>query len=154
MATSNAPHLLIGYLAKRTGCKVETIRYYEHIGVLPAPERSASGQRRYTTGQLKRLNFVRRARDLGFNLRQVRDLLRLADDRNRTCAEVEEMARAHHADVQAIIADLRRLESVLTDMVAQCTGDAVPECPIIDALFGGPPCEATQRDLGGREGEH
>ncbi len=136
MDISDAPQLPIGALAKQTGCKVETIRYYEHIGVLPPPARNSGGQRRYTINQLKRLNFVRRARALGFTLNEVRDLLRLVDGADYTCAEVEALTLAHLDDVHRKIADLRKLERVLKDMAAQCDGGTVPDCPVIEALFG------------------
>ncbi len=136
MDASDLAHLPIGALAKQTGCKVETIRYYENIGVLPPPARSSGGQRRYTINHLKRLNFVRRARALGFTLNEVRDLLRLVDGADYTCAEVEAVTLAHLGDVRTKIADLRKLERVLKDMASQCDGGTVPECPVIDALFG------------------
>ncbi len=136
MDASDLPHLPIGTLAKQTGCKVETIRYYENIGVLPPPARSSGGQRRYTINHLKRLNFVRRARALGFTLNEVRDLLRLVDGADYTCAEVEAVTLAHLGDVRTKIADLRKLERVLKDMASQCDGGTVPDCPVIDALFG------------------
>ncbi len=136
MDASDLPHLPIGTLAKQTGCKVETIRYYENIGVLPPPARSSGGQRRYTINHLKRLNFVRRARALGFTLNEVRDLLRLVDGGDYTCAEVEAVTLAHLGDVRTKIADLRKLERVLNDMASQCDGGTVPDCPVIDALFG------------------
>ncbi|MFQ5955981.1 MAG: helix-turn-helix domain-containing protein, partial [Kiloniellales bacterium] len=115
-----------------------TIRYYERIGMLPAPERSAGGQRRYAIEHLKRLSFVRRARDLGFSLDEVRDLLGLADDGAQSCAEVEAMARAHLGGIRAKIANLRRLEAVLDDLVADCAGGTRPHCPIIETLFREP----------------
>ncbi len=136
MDASDLPHLPIGTLAKQTGCKVETIRYYENIGVLPPPARSSGGQRRYTINHLKRLNFVRRARALGFTLNEVRDLLRLVDGADYTCAEVEAVTLAHLGDVRTKIADLRKLERVLKDMASQCDRGTVPDCPVIDALFG------------------
>ena len=136
MDMSDVPQLPIGALAKQTGCKVETIRYYEQIGVLPPPARSSGGQRRYTVNHLKRLYFVRRARALGFTLNEVRALLRLVDGGHYTCAEVESLTLAHLDDVGKKIADLRKLETVLKDMASQCDGGTVPDCPVIDALFG------------------
>ncbi len=136
MDASDIPNLPIGTLAKQTGCKVETIRYYENVGVMPLPARSTGGQRRYTINHLNRLNFVRRARALGFTLNGVRDLLRLVDGADYTCAEVEALTLAHLDDVHGKIADLRKLERVLKDMASQCVGGTVPDCPVIDALFG------------------
>ncbi len=129
--------MTIGELSKRTGCIIETIRYYERIGVMPAPPRTAGGHRIYDRDHLKRLNFVRRARALGFTLDQVRGLLALADERETSCAEVEKLARAHLDQVRARIDDLGRMEAVLDEMVAACAGGSVPECPILEALFDG-----------------
>src|SRR2546426_7932005 len=100
--------LAIGRLAKHTGTNVETIRYYERIRLWAPPSRSAAGYRLYGTEHLKRLNFIRRARLLGFSIGEVRTLLRLADERKRPCAEVRVVAEAHLADVRAKMADLDR----------------------------------------------
>ncbi len=135
MNASDVPRLAIGALAERTGCKVETIRYYERIGILPEPARNLGGQRRYADWHLKRLNFVRRARDLGFTLDDVRGLLRLVDEQGHSCAEVEAMAHRHLDAVRTRLADLRAMEAVLKETVARCAGGAVPDCPIIEALF-------------------
>ena len=105
--------LTIGTLAALTGCKPETIRYYEQVGVLSKPARTEGGQRRYEREHHQRLNFVRRARDLGFPLEEVRGLLRLVDEPGHTCAEVEKVARKHLDGVQSRLADLRALEGVL-----------------------------------------
>ena len=124
-----------GELAGVTGCNLETIRYYEKIGIMPDPPRSVKGYRSYDDTHVKRLKFVMRSRDLGFTLEEVRGLLGLVDDRSRTCAEVQIIAEDHLTDVQAKIADLQRIERVLSDTVARCTGDAAPECAVIDALL-------------------
>jgi MerR family mercuric resistance operon transcriptional regulator len=128
----------IGAASKQTGCHIETIRYYERIGLLPAPNRSVSGYRRYGLEHLKRLMFVRRARDLGFTLEEVRRLLRLADRRERSCAQVRDLATGHLRDVQAKIRDLRAMERVLTGMIGQCADGTLPDCPLIEALFRAP----------------
>ena len=122
-------------LARATGCNLETIRYYEKIGIMPDPPRSVKGYRSYDDTHVKRLKFVMRSRDLGFSLEEVRGLLGLVDDRSRTCADVQLIAEDHLTDVQAKIADLQRIERVLSDTVARCTGDAAPECAVIDALL-------------------
>ena len=122
-------------LSAATGCNLETIRYYEKIGIMPDPPRSTKGYRSYDDAHVKRLKFVMRSRDLGFSLEEVRGLLGLVDDRSRTCAEVQIIAEDHLTDVQAKIADLQRIERVLSDTVARCTGDAAPECAVIDALL-------------------
>lgn len=128
--------LSIGALSKQSGVNIETIRYYEKIGVMPAPPRSAGGYRLYAPDHLKRLGFVRRGRQLGFSLDELRGLLQLVDGHAYTCAEVHALTLQHLTEVRRKIADLRRLERVMADMVAQCTEDLVPECPVIDALFG------------------
>jgi len=124
----------IGTLSKRTGCKVETIRYYEQVGLLPAPGRSAGGYRLYGTVHLKRLTFIRRARALGFSIDEVRTLLRLADERERSCARVRVVAASHLQEVRAKIADLRAMERVLKETVARCASGNGVDCPLIEAL--------------------
>jgi MerR family mercuric resistance operon transcriptional regulator len=125
----------IGTLSKRTGCKIETIRYYERIGLLPSPLRTEGGYRLYDEVQVKRLTFIRRSRELGFTLQEVRELLGLVDGEHYSCDEVQARTLDHLADIKQKMADLRKLERVLKNMVAQCTGGKLPECPIIDALF-------------------
>ena len=122
-------------MARATGCNLETIRYYEKIGIMPDPPRSTKGYRSYDDAHVKRLKFVMRSRDLGFSLEEVRGLLGLVDEQSRTCAEVQVIAEDHLTDVRAKIADLKRIEGVLSDTVARCTGDAAPECAVIDALL-------------------
>lgn len=127
----------IGRLSKETGCNIETIRYYERKGILTAPPRSGGGHRLYGEKHLKRLTFVRRSRELGFTLKQVRRLLELVDGGKYTCAEVEEIAQEHLREIQKKMSDLRKLEGALEKMVSQCAGGSVPDCPVIDALFVG-----------------
>jgi len=134
----SGPTYAIGAVSKQTSCHIETIRYYERIGLLPAPSRSASGYRRYGLEHLKRLRFVRRARDLGFTLDEIRRLLRLADRRERSCAQARDLATAHLRDVQAKLKDLRVMARVLKAMIAQCADGTLPECPLIEALFRAP----------------
>jgi MerR family mercuric resistance operon transcriptional regulator len=122
-------------LARRAGCNLETIRYYEKAGLLPEPPRTQSGYRSYDATHERRLKFVLRARELGFSLDEIRALLRLVDERDQRCAEARDLAAAHLKDVQSKIADLRRMERVLKDMVAQCADGTTPECPLIEALF-------------------
>jgi MerR family mercuric resistance operon transcriptional regulator len=129
------PQLPIGELSRRTGCNIETIRYYERIGVLRCPARTGGGFRRYSLNDLRRLAFVRRARDLGFTLDEVRALLRLADGRERSCAAVRDLAAAHLSDVRRKIADLKKMERILRGMVLQCADGTLPDCPIIEMLF-------------------
>ena len=125
----------IGALSKGTGCHIETIRYYERIGLLPEPPRSPGGHRLYEEDHLRRLTFIRRSRELGFTLEEVRGLLRLVDGGSYTCAEVKTLTLDHAAEVKRKVVDLRKLERVLREMAAECEGGEVPECPIIDALY-------------------
>lgn len=125
----------IGMLSERTGCNIETIRYYERIELLPPPPRSQGGYRLYGAEHLKRLTFIRRSRELGFTLEEVRGLLRLVDGGDYSCAEVKAFTLDHVDQVRRKIVDLRKLEKVLKDMASQCDGGEVPECPVIDALF-------------------
>jgi len=126
--------LTIGQLARATGTKVETIRFYEKTGLLPAPARTEGNYRAYTDGHLGRLSFVRRARDLGFSLDQVRELLDLADDRSRSCAAIDAIASAHRAEVERKIRDLQALKAELDSLIDQCSCGTVADCRIIDAL--------------------
>ena len=125
----------IGILSERSGVSVETIRYYEKIGVMAIPARSAAGYRVYDLDHLRRLHFVRRGRELGFSLDELRGLLHLVDGHAYTCVEVHELAIRHLGDIRQKIRDLRRLEKVMSEMAAQCTRNKVPDCPIVDALF-------------------
>jgi MerR family mercuric resistance operon transcriptional regulator len=122
-------------LSRRTGCHIETIRYYEGIGLMPAPRRSQGGHRLYDEEQLKRLTFIRRARELGFSLREIRGLLALVDGGNYSCRQVEALTLEHLDEVRSKITDLKKLERTLADIASQCNGGRVPECPVIDALF-------------------
>lgn len=122
-------------IAKRTGCNLETVRYYEKVGLLPEPPRTLGGHRAYDASHERRLRFILRARELGFTLDEVRTLLRLVDERDAPCSEARDVAAAHLRDVQTKIADLRRMERVLQETVAQCADGARPECPLIESLF-------------------
>lgn len=125
----------IGALSKRSGCHIETIRYYERIGLMPRPARTGGGHRLYEEGQARRLGFIRRTRELGFTLDEVRTLLRLVDGGRYTCAQVKRITVHHLDEVRGKVADLRKIERVLQRMAAQCEGGTVPQCPVIDALF-------------------
>lgn len=122
-------------LALRTGANPETVRYYEKVGLLPPPPRTANGYRSYDSAHERRLSFVLRARELGFSLDEVRALLRLVDERDQPCAEASRLAATHLADVRAKIADLRRMEGVLKTVVAQCGDGTRSDCPLIETLF-------------------
>ena len=127
-------NLLRSDLARATGCNLETIRYYENIGVMPDPPRTVKGFRVYGEAHVRRLGFVMRMRELGFSLEEVRGFLTLVDGGTQTCAEVLERTKSHLGTVRAKISDLQRIEKVLAETAAQCSGDDVPECPVLDAL--------------------
>ena len=132
---SQVQRLTRGQVSERTGCHIETVRYYERIGLLPPPPRSKGGHRIYNRDHLKRLTFICRGRELGFTLKQVRGLLRLVDGGDYSCGEVKALTLDHLGEIQRKVADLRRMARVLKEMAAQCEGGTVPDCPIIDTLF-------------------
>lgn len=132
-----APTFPIGVMAERTGLSPEGIRFYEAAGLLPAPARTEGRRRIYSLAHLKRLAFIRRARDLGFTLDEVRALLRLADTSPDRCAAARKMASAHLTDVRKKLADLRTLERVLGQTIARCDAGTAAHCPLIDALNDG-----------------
>ena len=126
--------LKIGALGRATDTNVETIRYYERNGLLSKPPRTDGNYRAYGAPDLNRLSFIRRARDLGFSLDQVRALLELSDDKARDCATVDDLARDHLAEVERKIADLEALKAALSDLIASCCGGTVADCRILEAL--------------------
>lgn len=126
-----------GELAKRTGCNIETIRYYENIGLLPAPPRTSGGHRVYAMDDLNRLSFIRRCRELGFSQEQIRGVLELVDGGHYTCAEIHALTVGHVEEIRGKIADLKKIEEALVDMAAQCNRGDIPDCRVIDALFSG-----------------
>ena len=128
-----AKPLRIGELSRRTGCNVETIRYYERIGLLPRPDRRGS-YRHYDDDGVAALAFIRRARDLGFMLDEIRALLRLAPGGGAACAEARDLAAMHLVGVRKRIADLRSMERALASAVRQCDAGEQLACPLIDAL--------------------
>jgi Cu(I)-responsive transcriptional regulator len=127
-------NLTIGQLARETGTKVETVRFYEKCGLLPAPARTEGNYRSYDRGHLNRLSFIRRARDLGFSLDQVRALLALSDDRSQPCAAIDAIAKEHRTEVERKIVDLQSLKAELDRMIDQCDCGVVADCRIIESL--------------------
>ena len=132
---ANKLDLSSGALAREAGVNIETIRYYEKIGLMPEPVRADNGYRVYGETSLKRLSFIRRCRELGFSLDEVRGLLGLVDGGDYTCAEVRDLSIVRLGDVRQKIRDLRKMERTLKEMVSQCDGGLVPECPIVDRLY-------------------
>lgn len=127
----------IGELAATTGTRAETIRYYEKEGLLPSPARTSSNYRSYDLAHRQRLSFIRRARDLGFRLDDVRELLTLADDKSRPCGAVDRIATAHLDEIDAKIADLGKMRMELARMLMTCRQGTIGDCRIIETL--GPP---------------
>jgi DNA-binding transcriptional MerR regulator len=126
--------LTIGQLGKATNTKVETVRYYERIGLLAAPGRTTGNYRTYDVDALARLSFVRRARDLGFSIDQVRELLDLAGQGQRDCGSVDVLANEHLAEIDRKLADLNALRRELGALITSCQGGTISECRILDAL--------------------
>jgi len=127
--------LTIGQIARRAGVGVETVRFYERQGLLAGPARTASGYRQYTEDVVARLRFIRRAKELGFTLKEIAELLALRLDPETSCAEVRGRARAKIDDIEAKIRDLRRMRQALDKLVASCRGRGpISACPILDAL--------------------
>jgi MerR family mercuric resistance operon transcriptional regulator len=125
--------LTIGRLAQASGVNLETIRYYERIGLLQQPPRTPGGHRAYEDAHRRRLTFIRRARELGFTIEQVRELLKLSDD-DQPCGAVLALSAAHLEEVRRKLADLTRLEAILARAVSQCSGGAETGCPVLEML--------------------
>ncbi len=128
--------LTIGKVAQQTRCNIETIRYYERESLLPAPQRTPGGHRLYNESMIKRLVFIRRSRELGFSMAEVRQLLSVVDGDVVSCEKVKGIAENHLHDIKTRIADLRKMQRILGELSQQCSGENVPECPIIEALQG------------------
>lgn len=126
--------MAIGELGRKTGTKVNTIRFYEDIGLLPRPARTASGRRTYSTGDVRRLAFIRHGRRLGFSVEEIRSLLLLADEPERDCAEAVVIARQHLKDVVDRIAALETLRDALEQVADSCDGGRVANCGVIEAI--------------------
>lgn len=129
--------LTIGQLAERAGVGVETVRFYERKGLLEEPDRRASGYRQYDESVASRLRFIRRAKGLGFTLKEIKDLLELRLDPSTTCADVKSRADAKIADIDSRIQTLQRMKRALETLAEECRGQGKSsECPILDALDG------------------
>lgn len=133
----------IGELSRATGTNIETIRYYERIGLLPAPDRTAANYRSYSDTHRARLQFVRHSRDLGFTIEEVRSLLDLSDDPTRECGAADRIATAHLEQVEEKIAQLTSLRNELTRIVGRCRGGIAADCRVIEALSDHSHCESA-----------
>jgi MerR family transcriptional regulator, mercuric resistance operon regulatory protein len=141
--TSRVRTLSIGQLSRLTGVNIETVRYYERIKILPSPPRSASGRRIYDSTHVRALAFIRRSRELGFSLEQIRALMRLSGPEKATCQEVRQIASHHLEHLRAKLSDLKKLERVLAKTVARCSGGLAPDCPVLEILDVQRPKEAN-----------
>ncbi len=129
-----AKSVAIGALAAAAGVKVPTIRYYESVGLLPAPPRTESNRRLYGEDAIRRLRFIRHARELGFEVDDIRQLLTLADQPNRACHEVDAIAQRHLTEIESRIRRLKALKSEVSRMIKECAKGSVANCRIIDVL--------------------
>ena len=130
--------IAIGELSHRTQCNIETIRYYERIGLLPKPRRAGGRYRRYDDEDVARLRFIRRARQLGFTLDDIRAFMKLArTDGREVCSKARDLTRTHLAYIRAKIADLRAMERVLSNALCECESGQQVGCPIIEVLSRG-----------------
>jgi MerR family mercuric resistance operon transcriptional regulator len=134
ITAARAETLPIGRLSRLSGVNIETIRYYERIKMLPAPPRTASGRRVYDATHLRMLAFIRRSRELGFSLDEIRALIRLGGPDKASCREVRAIAAHHLEGIRAKLDDLKKLERLLAKTVAQCSGKTAPDCPVLDIL--------------------
>src|SRR5579863_1426069 len=134
ITSSRAADISIGELSRRSSVNIETIRYYERIKMLPAPARAANGRRIYGPAEARILAFIRRSRDLGFTLEEIRALLALGGPERASCADVHTIASAHLAGVRRKLSDLVKLEAILARTVAQCSNSKSPDCPVLDIL--------------------
>ena len=124
-----------GVLAERSGVNAETIRYYEKISLMPDPGRNQGGHRIYKGTHLQRLCFIRRCREMGFTLQEIRELLAIVDKEEVSCERVQGIAEAQLVTIQEKIDDLTRMKQTLRELSNQCSGEDVPDCPIIEVLY-------------------
>lgn len=140
--------LTIGTLSRKTGTKVQTVRYYEQIGLLREPGRTEGGQRRYEEADLDRLAFIRHARQLGFSLEAVRELLDLSDHPQQSCADADSIARRQLKQVEQRLLRLQALKKELKRMIAECSGDRVADCRVLEVLRDHAECLTAHDDIG------
>jgi MerR family mercuric resistance operon transcriptional regulator len=141
----------IGEAAAASGCHFETIRYYERIGLLPPPARTDTGYRDYTVAEVERLRFISRGRELGFSLDEIRSLLRLTEDPDLSCGEVDQLARKHLADIEQRVHELKRMVRELEHTIAGCAGGQRAQCTILGTLQTAPTRRPRATTLGGED---
>lgn len=134
ITNARAPTFSAGQLSAQSGVNVETIRYFERIGLIPQADRTTHGHRRFNIGHLQQLNFIRRSREMGFSQDEVRSLISLANDGSKSCAEIKIIADANLHIIRRKILGLRRLEKLLADASSRCGNGKKPQCPVIEAL--------------------
>lgn len=134
----------IGEAAAASGCHIETIRYYERVGLLPRARRTNSGYRTYTTTEVDRLRFITRGRELGFSLDEIRSLLALAEDASLSCAEVDQLAHSHLAEIRQRVRALNRMAKELEQTIRGCAGGERAQCSILSALQTRPKLRTTE----------
>ena len=132
---TNSRRITRGVLAQQSAVNSETIRYYEKIGLMPHPMRSQGGHRLYNDDHLKRLVFIRRCRELGFSLEEIKNLFGLVDTGEYSCDEVKLRTETHLKDIQQKVCDLKKMEGLLKDLVAECRNGKHSSCPIVEALY-------------------
>jgi DNA-binding transcriptional MerR regulator len=140
--------LTIGTLARRTGTKVQTIRYYEQIRLMPEPGRTSGGQRRYGEAELDRLAFIRHSRQLGFSLEAIRELLDLSDHPEKSCEEADRIARRQLRQVEQRMERLEALRTELARMVQECSGGSTSDCRVLDVLRDHSECLTAHDEIG------
>lgn len=140
--------LTIGNLGKKTGAKVQTIRYYEQIGLMPEPGRTEGGQRRYGDSEVDRLSFIRHARQLGFPLEAIRELLDLSDNPDRSCHKADSIARRQLKQVELRMDRLKALRTELKRMIHECSGGNTAECKVLEVLRDHSECLTNHEDIG------
>lgn len=139
----------IGHAARAAGSKVQTVRYYEQIGLMPRPDRSGGNQRLFTRADIDRLRFIRHSRDLGFSIEAIRELLAMADRPDMPCGEADAIAARHLEEVEARIARLESLRAELERMLRQCAHGAIADCRVIEVLGDHDQCMAAAHPRAG-----
>ncbi len=128
-------NLFIGKLAETAGVNIQTIRYYERIGLIPQPQRKESGYRQYDKKDVQKIKFIKRAKELGFTLREIQDLLTLRVDPDSTCEDIRERAEKKITDIEEKISELKRIKKALDKLTTACVGRGpTGDCPILEAL--------------------
>lgn len=140
--------ITIGSLGKKTGTKVQTVRYYEQIGLMPEPGRTEGGQRRYTDAEVDRLSFIRHARQLGFSLGAIRELLDLSDNPDRSCHDADAIARRQLKQVELRMDRLKALRAELKRMIHECSGGNAADCKVLEVLRDHSECLTDHEEIG------